>query len=275
MNHASTKEGNKMGSKSRDYTDKTLKRLYALSGNTCAFPGCNERLVNKRNAKNSNICHIEAAGVGGERYNPSMTDEQRADYENLILLCIQHHDETNDVNIYTVDVLQKMKSDHESEFLIGTINKNPSMLRNTIHAISDIDLDGYKETPVLNVVDTNQKISFNLLKKNSSIIREYAAYHSKLNTLYDELEQQGSIRKEKLLRNIKVIYETVKSDYIEDKADPIKIIQLNSDRIFDSVYDILCCKLDDSGIWDEDISLGVRVVLVDAFIRCKVLEEPK
>jgi hypothetical protein len=264
-----------MGNGPRDYTEKTLKRLFALSGNYCAFPGCNKRLVNNRNAKDSNICHIEGANVGGERYNPNMTDEQRADYDNLILLCIQHHDETNDETKYTVDILKKMKSDHESQFLIDKINRNPSMLKNTITAISEIALDEYRETPVLNIVDPNQKISFNMLKRNSSIIREYTAYHSKLNTLYDELEQQASIKKEKLLQNIKIIYENVKADYIMDTTDPIQIIRLNSDQIFDKVYDILYHKLDDSGLWDEDIILGVRVVLVDAFIRCKVLEEPK
>jgi len=104
-----------MGKDARKYTDKTLKRLFALSGNMCAFPGCDKLLVNENNAKDSNICHIEAANEDGERYNPDMTDIERADYPNLILLCIQHHDETNDVKKYPVNVLKKMKSDHESE----------------------------------------------------------------------------------------------------------------------------------------------------------------
>lgn len=99
----------------RDYTDKTIKRLFGLSGNQCAFPGCTEIMTNDKNAKNSNICHIEAANEGGERFNPGMSDIQRADYPNLILLCVQHHDETNDVNKYTVDALKEMKSNHEAE----------------------------------------------------------------------------------------------------------------------------------------------------------------
>ena len=81
-----------MGKGARKYTDKTLKRLFGLSGNICAFPDCNALLVNEKNALDSNICHIEAANEGGERYNSSMTDEERADYSNLILLCRQHHE---------------------------------------------------------------------------------------------------------------------------------------------------------------------------------------
>ena len=98
-----------MGKQARNYSQKTIKRLFALSGNQCAFPNCNKTLVNQSNALESNICHIEAANPDGERYNPNMTDRERADYNNLILLCQEHHDETNDVTKYTVDVLQNMK----------------------------------------------------------------------------------------------------------------------------------------------------------------------
>lgn len=258
----------------RDYTDKTLKRLFGLSGNFCAFPGCNKRLVNERNAKDSNICHIEAANIGGERYNSNMTDIQRADYENLILLCIQHHDETNDFQKYTVDVLKQIKKNHESQFLNEKIKRNPSMLKNTINAIATIELDNYPETHMLNVVDPNEKIEYNCLKKNASIIKEYNIYHTKLNTLYNELEDQGSIKKEKLLKNIKLIYETVKGEIVKDSQNSLELIRSNSDLIFDMVYNALYQKLEDSDCWDEDIVLGLRIIMIDAFIRCKILEEP-
>jgi hypothetical protein len=48
-------------SKARDITEKTIKRLYALSGNQCAFPDCNISLLSSNSENNfSNICHIEA-----------------------------------------------------------------------------------------------------------------------------------------------------------------------------------------------------------------------
>jgi len=102
-----------MGKQARNYSQKTIKRLFALSGNQCAFPNCNRILVNQNNALDSNICHIEAAESKGQRYNPNMTDKERADYNNLILLCPIHHDETNNVDEYTVDVLRNMKKNHE------------------------------------------------------------------------------------------------------------------------------------------------------------------
>jgi hypothetical protein len=102
-----------MGKQARNYSQKTIKRLFALSGNQCAFSNCIRILVNQNNALDSNICHIEAAEPKGQRYNPNMTDQERADYNNLILLCPIHHDETNDTTKYTVNVLQNMKKSHE------------------------------------------------------------------------------------------------------------------------------------------------------------------
>ncbi|MCW7480269.1 ABC-three component system protein [Leptospira kanakyensis] len=263
-----------MGQGPRDYSDKTLKRLFALSGNECAFPGCSKRMVNEKNAKESNICHIEAANKGGQRYNTYMTDENRADYENLILLCVQHHEETNDIDIYTVEKLKEMKRNHESNFLNQRLKANPSMLNNTISAFSKVNIDKYPETQVLNIMDPGEKIRFNELKKNSSIIHEYKVFQGKLNTLYEELEKEGSIRKQRLLERVKFVYEKIKGDFILDSKDPIKIIKANSDKIFDQVYDELYKKMEDSQFFEEDIVLGLRLILVDAFIRCKILEEP-
>ncbi len=263
-----------MRSKARDYTDKTLKRLFGLSGNQCAFPGCSKTLVNPNNAKDSNICHIEAANGDGERYNASMTDKERADYENLILLCIQHHDETNDVAKYTVNVLKKMKRDHESGLLHQKIINNPSMLRNTINAISKINFSHLSSEERLVPFDPRRKIEHNAVKKYSYLIEEYKVYHQKLNSLYEELEKQGSVKKEKILRNIETAYLKMKGNFVSSSENQVLEIRDNSDRIFDAVYDKFYEKLESSGLWDEDIVFGINLILIDGFMRCKILEEP-
>ncbi len=263
-----------MGKQARNYTTKTLKRLFGLSAGICAFPGCNKLLVNRSNAKGSNICHIETANEGGERYRTSMTDEERADYPNLILLCVQHHDETNDTKKYPVEVLQEMKLNHETEILNKTLKNNPSMLKNTINAIANINIDDIKDSGKLKVINPNDKISHNSIKRNIAIIQEYKVYRGKINTLYDELELQGSIKKEKLLSNIKQIYLKIKGKYIEDAENQLAIIQNNSDDIYDDVYDELYKEMEGGGHWKEDLALGIQLIMVDSFIRCKILEEP-
>jgi hypothetical protein len=262
-------------SKARDYSQQTLKKLFALSGNQCAFPGCTHTLVNQENAKDSNICHIEAAKKDGERYRETMTDKERADYENLILLCVQHHDETNNEDIYTVEVLKDMKRSHESSILTRNMNKNPSMLINTINAISEIDIVNIDKNKQINPFNPKDKIDYNSIKRNVALINEYKIYSSKINSLYDELEQQGSIKKEKLLASIELIYTEIKGNYVLDSTNPMEIIKSNADNIIDDVYETLNAKVSESSFWEEDIVLGIRLIMVDAFMRCKILEEPK
>lgn len=263
-----------MGKDARKYTEKTLKRLFGLSGNICAFPNCNTRLVNTKNALDSNICHIEAANEGGERYNDLMNDIDRADYPNLILLCRQCHDKTNDTSIYTVEVLRDIKLKHESSYLHQRLKENPSMLKNAINAISSISLDEISDSEDFIVYDPKVKLNYNSIKTNYVRIQEYKVYQGKINTLYDELERQGSIKKEKLLSNINQIYNKVKGNYVLDSENVLDIIRQNSDNIFNDVFDEIYSQLQNSNFFEEDIVLGVNLILVDAFIRCKILEEP-
>jgi hypothetical protein len=95
---------------------ETIRALFARSGNRCAFPGCTQVLINRKNQFVAQICHIRAAEPGGERYEPSMTDEQRRSYGNLILLCYPHHVETDDVIEFPVERLEAIKAEHERAF---------------------------------------------------------------------------------------------------------------------------------------------------------------
>lgn len=162
-----------MGKGPRNYLLLTIKRLYALSDNRCAFPDCAVTFTNSANDTNvSNICHIEDAEEG-DRYNMNMTDKQRASFENLILLCPNHHIETNDTNKYTVDILREMKQLHESSSISEKVKENPSMLLNTINAISNISLEDISEPEDLNPYNPKHKLSYNQIKTNYALIEEY------------------------------------------------------------------------------------------------------
>jgi hypothetical protein len=61
------------------------------------------------------ICHIKAKSKEGPRHGRSQTPEERHDYDNLILMCGNHHTVIDDdPDAYTVDRLFRMKRDHES-----------------------------------------------------------------------------------------------------------------------------------------------------------------
>jgi hypothetical protein len=95
-------------------TREALIPLFAKSGNVCAFPGCTHELVTARNLFVGQVCHIEAASPGGQRYNPNSTDEERRSAANLMLLCYRHHKETDDVLAFDANALRSMKHKHES-----------------------------------------------------------------------------------------------------------------------------------------------------------------
>ena len=95
-------------------TDKTRKILWAKSGNRCSI--CHKELVDKISDEGDFIvgeeCHIISSKTNGPRHESNI--ENYDTYENLILLCRNHHKEIDDnVVTYTEELLHYMKSTHE------------------------------------------------------------------------------------------------------------------------------------------------------------------
>jgi hypothetical protein len=101
------------------YLQSTLKTLFGLSMNVCAFrdereSACEQRLIDTDwKSVKARISHICAARPKGPRYDVNMTEKQRYAFENLILLCPTHHVQVDDLepDRFTVEVLTKMKND--------------------------------------------------------------------------------------------------------------------------------------------------------------------
>lgn len=97
-------------------TRETLRELYLKSGNRCAFPGCNKAMFSAKGVFVGQICHIEAVEPGGKRFNKKQTNEQRRHVSNLVLMCYDHHVETDDVSKFTVERMKRIKEEHEKRF---------------------------------------------------------------------------------------------------------------------------------------------------------------
>lgn len=269
--------------KARQYKPSTIRRLDTLSGNECAHPNCIKKLIAEDGISIiSKICHIAAASEGGPRFDENMTDDERRGFNNLILLCDEHHvivdNKENEIQ-YTTPLLKSWKSAHEKKILElisskNLLSKHPLALNKVITAIS------YKMDEILNLPETENapntetKISFNKVIRYESVIREFAPYQVKLNKIYEIIEKEGSTKKELVLHNIKRIYLNVRSAYknieeIRNNADFIL------DKVIESVWDNIenaPNKLDDFD--QETIDFSLMIVIVDAFMRCNILEEP-
>lgn len=268
--------------KAREYTSSTVKRLHALSGNQCAAPDCTRALI-ARDGETivSKICHIEGASEGGARYNDRSDDDERRHFDNLILLCDECHcivDNLDNVAKFPVSLLRQWKKDHETNFTYSILSSKPLMLNCVIDAIASMELDATDCQVTVNekAFDIGDKIRHNNVKRNSALLDEYKVFYSKVNSLYQTLEEEGSFKKQNLLRNIRTIYLRVLGRYLEQDKEPIDVVRSHADSIIDDVYEELLSSIDNNGPtqFEEDISFGVSIVMVDAFMRCKILEEP-
>lgn len=99
--------------------ETTVRKLFALSMNRCAFPGCETPLVDD-GAKTilGEVCHICADSPGGPRYDRAQTPSERHSFDNLIMMCAVHHKVIDDgtyLDVYTVDYLRVLKRQHEGQ----------------------------------------------------------------------------------------------------------------------------------------------------------------
>ncbi|MBL1277628.1 MAG: hypothetical protein COB30_016220 [Ectothiorhodospiraceae bacterium] len=241
-------------------------------------------MSDEKSAKHSNICHIEAANEGGERWNADMGNKQRADYNNLILFCPPHHDETDDVVKYTIGILKAMKKNHEHEMagrcsIKNPLAKRPSLLTEVINKIAEVDLDELTDEVIINSFSVEDKISYNHVTESSPIIQEYSGYQGKINAIYSEFEREGNGRKTSLLRNVKSIYLEAKGKVLGTDQS-LGNVRVHADQLIEYVkrrlHELVGSSLNnDSSLPYEDVEFAVSIVMVDGFMRCKILEEPK
>ena len=103
-------------------SEKSIKLLWSNAAGRCSFTDCNVRLTVEQAARSAphtlgEMAHIKGKNMGSNRYDDAQTYKQRDSYENLILLCPNHHtliDKTENEETFSVDVLLKMKSEHET-----------------------------------------------------------------------------------------------------------------------------------------------------------------
>jgi len=261
-----------LGDKAREYKRTTIRRLDTLSGNNCACPGCPKSLVAEDGQSIiSKICHIEAASINGPRYNDDMDDEDRRHYSNLLLLCDEHHviiDNKENEATYPVDLLKEWKSTHESKMLYRL--RNSTLLKTAIYAIADLEIEDGIDTKIdITAFDIKSKIEYNEINRNRFVIEEYKAFYTKVNSIYQELEKQGNFKKEKLLNNIRHLYLNYKGIYSTSDSKSI------SDDIYEDIENDLYERIKKDGdFYEEDIVYGISIIMVDAFMRCKILEKP-
>ncbi|WET50802.1 HNH endonuclease signature motif containing protein [Chryseobacterium indologenes] len=157
-------------------SDKTRKFLWAKSGNRCAI--CKTELITGSDASEEfNVgeeCHIISSKKNGPRYLANL--EQYDNYENLLLLCRNHHTEIDElVDTYSEELLRYMKVNHE--------NWVRTAIANAIH-----DNDDKAEKPRFLMRITSGKELLNIISEAHGYVTDYEELNDR-----DEAEYIGGI----------------------------------------------------------------------------------
>lgn len=193
----------------RSYTQKTIKLLFARSAGKCAI--CRQALIVKATSEDpvaviAQIAHICGESDDGPRPCPSMPPQERNSYENLLLLCPNHHAEVDiQPNSYTVEQLREIKQNHEDwvRQQVGTEMPRVSFAELEVVTKAILDKPGlptsdYKLVPPLEKIEKNhlgpKTISLVTLGMGKAVeVERYVTSISKIDSKFPERLKSGFV----------------------------------------------------------------------------------
>ncbi|AQZ45548.1 ABC-three component system protein [Paenibacillus larvae] len=147
--------------------------------------------------------------------------------------------------------------------------KITSNLATIVNLLAAEDLEEGSTTTNLNLFDIDEKITFNELALiKDTTINEYTPYYSKLEGIYKEFEHEGRNKRISVLRKITSFYE----------KELCKVELSNVEKFFNvvtSLEEYIVSSNNLNEIEEDVIEMCVKIITVDAFIRCKIFENPK
>jgi len=199
-------------------TSKTMKSLFARSGNRCAFPDCYVPLVEENDIVTGEVCHIKARNAGGPRYDPTQTDRDRNGSANLILLCARHHKIVDDTPAsYSAPVLCAMKKERES---VGEITITPAIARRAelLRQSLIIKVEGDLSVSAIHTQNLTIKSAGRVKLKTTfpaDVIGGSSSHRAYLKYLIDRYRDFAKAQKDREF-NFSVVYVSIKREFKSD-----------------------------------------------------------
>lgn len=136
-----------------------------------------------------------------------------------------------------------------------------------------------EENENLTAFNITAKIEFNNVIKHRGVFNERKLLVGRLSNIYEVLDSEGSNKSLTILAYIKGEYLKAKGDFLlqYQGKEELEIVQENADAIISTVEKKLLSKIQQSSNLSETVEmveLCLSIIIIDAFMRCKILEEP-
>jgi hypothetical protein len=138
-------------------------------------------------------------------------------------------------------------------------------LATVINILSKEDWDKSESVAEINSFEIDRKIIHNNLDGAKAIIEDYRVHYGKVDKIYAEFDSQGSNKSSTVLGTIRQEYAKAKSNLTDDQLFFEVISKVQEKVLNSSNY---------SAIPFDELELCVNILVVDAFIRCRIFENP-
>jgi hypothetical protein len=147
--------------------------------------------------------------------------------------------------------------------------KITSNLASIVNLLAVENLEEAEPSTNLNTYNIDEKIELNELEIiKETTINEYIPYFTKLDRIYKAFEHEGKNKRISVLRKLTSFYE--KELLKKDISNVEKFF-----NIISNVEDYIINSNNLNDIEEDVIEMCVRIITVDAFIRCKIFKSPR
>lgn len=173
-----------------------------------------------------------------------------------------------DILAKDIDTIRKLASYLEESILPATADeRRPSVITYVINRLADEPLAEIAVNPDTKSFDLEPKIDFNSLKKWRDIISEYTVFSLLVDKIYRAYDEQGVNKSFAVLSSLHDLYLNLASELTGDAL---------FDKLLESVYDIVNKDYEyNESLTREELQMNIKIVLVDAFVKCKIFKKPE
>ena len=173
-----------------------------------------------------------------------------------------------DVSAKDIDTIRNLASYLEKSILPATADeRRPSVITYVINRLADEPLAEIAVNPDTKSFDLEPKIDFNSLKKWRDIISEYTVFSLLVDKIYRAYDEQGVNKSFAVLSSLHDLYLNLASELTGDAL---------FDKLLESVYDIVNKDYEyNESLTREELQVNIKIVLVDAFVKCKIFKKPE